>query len=110
MHERRRLAAECTAEPARVHQQRTAAGRPAEFIESYNQPRYHEGIGSVTPTDLYNGRRKEILTRREAQEQRTHYERFQYNRGEKLDRATGEPETQNRSLSDASENSQRSCS
>ena len=80
----------------------------AEFIEFYNQRRYHEGIGNVTPTDVYYGRREEILKRREEQKQRTHYERFQYNRGQKLNRATGEPETQNRSLPDASENSQRS--
>jgi putative transposase len=80
----------------------------AEFIEFYNQRRYHEGIGNVTPTDVYYGRREEILKRREEQKQRTHYERFQYNRGQKLNRATGESETQNRSLSDASVNSHRS--
>jgi DNA invertase Pin-like site-specific DNA recombinase len=73
-----------------------------------NKRRYHEGIGKVTPTDVNYGRREEILKRGEEQKQRTHYERFQYNRGQKLNRATGESETQNRSFSDASEDSQRS--
>jgi putative transposase len=79
----------------------------AEFIEFYNQRRYHEGIGNVTPTDVYYGRREEILKRREEQKQRTLYERFQYNRGLKFNRATGESETQNRSLSEDPTNSQR---
>ena len=77
------------------------------FIEFYNQRRYHEGIGNVTPTDVYYGRREGILKRREEQKQQTLYERFQYNRGKKLNRATGEPETQSRSLSDDPNNSQK---
>ena len=79
----------------------------AEFIEFYNQRRYHEGIGNVTPTDVYYRRREEILKRREEQKQRTLDERFKYNRSRKSNRTTGESEAQNRSLSDASENSQR---
>jgi predicted nucleic acid-binding protein len=51
----------------------------AEFIEFYNHWRYHEGIGNVTPADVYYGRGAEILKRREAQKQQTLQERFQYN-------------------------------
>jgi putative transposase len=79
----------------------------AEFIEFYNQRRYHEGIGNVTPTDVYYGRREEILKRREEQKQRTLDERFRYNRGQQQNQATGESETQNRSLSDRLNNSQK---
>lgn len=43
----------------------------AEFIEYYNQTRYHEGIGNVAPADVYYGRREEILRRREEQKQLT---------------------------------------
>ena len=30
---------------------------PGEFIEFYSQRRYREGIGNVTPTEVYYGRR-----------------------------------------------------
>jgi hypothetical protein len=77
----------------------------AEFIELYNHRRYHEGIGNVTPADVYYGRREEIPRRREEQKQQTLYERFQYNLAQKNNRATGEPEVRNRSLSDGLNNS-----
>jgi transposase InsO family protein len=72
----------------------------AEFIEFYNQRSYHEGVGNVTPADVYYGRREQILLRREEQKQQTLYKRFQYNLGRKPARTTGEPEPRNRSLSD----------
>jgi transposase-like protein len=55
----------------------------AEFIDFYNQRRYHEGIGNVAPADVYYGRREEILKRREEQKRQTLYERFQYNRAQR---------------------------
>lgn len=78
-----------------------------EFMEFYKQRRYHEGIGNVTPQDVYYGRREEILKRREEQKRRTLYDRFQYSLGQKTNRTTGEPKNQNRSLSDDPKDSQR---
>ncbi len=54
-----------------------------EFIEFYNQRRYHEGIVNVAPADVYHGRREEILKRREEQKRQTLYERFEYNRAQR---------------------------
>jgi putative transposase len=79
----------------------------AEFIEFYNQRRYHEGIGNVTPADVYYGRRGQILQRREEQKRQTLYERFRYNLGQKTNRATGEPEAHNCSLSEGLNNSHK---
>ena len=58
-------------------------GAIAEFIEFYNQRRYHEGIGNVAPADVYYGRREEILKRREEQKRQTLYERFEYNHAQR---------------------------
>lgn len=35
------------------------------FIEYYNYRRYHEGLGNVTPYDVYTGRHLEIIQRKE---------------------------------------------
>jgi hypothetical protein len=87
-----------------VEQLQVALG---EFIEFYDQRRYHEGIGNVTPTDVYYGRREEIRKRREEQKRQILYERFRYNRGQSINPTNGESETQNGSLSKAPNNSQR---
>ncbi len=52
-----------------------------EFIAFYNHQRYHEGIGNVTPADVYYGRREQILKRREEQKQQTILRRLDYNLG-----------------------------
>lgn len=51
----------------------------ARFIEYYNNERYHESLDNVTPADVYYGRHKEIVTRRERLKRRTLKERKQYN-------------------------------
>jgi transposase InsO family protein len=50
------------------------------FIEYYNYRRYHEGLGDVTPYDVYAGRHLEILSKRKEAKSRTLQERKDYNR------------------------------
>jgi RNA-directed DNA polymerase len=64
----------------------------AEFIDYYNHHRYHEGIGNVTPADVYYGRREEILKRREELKEQTILRRLAYNLGRREPQLTGETE------------------
>ena len=52
----------------------------ADFVQYYNYLRYHEGIGNVTPADVYYGRRDEILAKRKEVTDRTLQQRRDYNR------------------------------
>jgi len=41
------------------------------FIAHYNDYRYHESLDNVTPADVFYGRQKEILERREQTRKKT---------------------------------------
>ena len=49
------------------------------FVDYYNYRRYHEGIGNVTPHDVYTGRRQQILNQRREAKSRTLLVRKSYN-------------------------------
>jgi putative transposase len=53
----------------------------AGFVEYFNYGRYHEGLGNVTPWDVYTGRYLGILKRRRELKSKTLEERKHYNRG-----------------------------
>ena len=50
------------------------------FVEYYNYRRYHEGLGNVTPYDVYTGRHLEVVQRRKGVKSRTLEARRGYNR------------------------------
>lgn len=50
------------------------------FIEYYNYQRYHEGLGNVTPYDVYTGRHLEVIQRRKEAKNTTLQARRDYNR------------------------------
>ena len=43
----------------------------ARFVEFYNHTRFHESLDNLTPADVYFGRRKEVLDRRDEIKLRT---------------------------------------
>ena len=50
------------------------------FIEYYNYRRYHEGLGNVTPYDVYTDRYLEIIKKRKEAKSKTLQARRDYNR------------------------------
>jgi putative transposase len=51
-----------------------------EFVQYYNDHRYHESLSNLTPADVYFGKAEEVLTRREKIKQRTLQQRRNYHR------------------------------
>ena len=51
----------------------------ADFVSYYNNRRYHKALGNVTPSDVLNGRREQILAKRKEVQDRTIRRRRLYN-------------------------------
>jgi transposase InsO family protein len=51
----------------------------AEFVEYYNNERYHESLDNLTPADIYFGKFEEVLTRREETKRMTMQQRRSQN-------------------------------
>jgi len=54
--------------------------RLAEFVDYYNNERYHEALGNVTPADVYFGRAEQIKMQRQQMKMKTLKERRETNR------------------------------
>ncbi len=50
-----------------------------EWVEHYNYERYHESLDNVTPADVYEGRRNDILDHRAQVKSRTLNQRKLHN-------------------------------
>ena len=50
------------------------------FIQYYNHQRYHEALNNLTPVDVYCGKAREIMARREKIRKNTMRQRRKYNR------------------------------
>ena len=62
--------------------------RVGEWVESYNNRRYHEAIDNVTPSDKYFGRDREILEQRKKTKTETMKRRRRLNQTLALMRST----------------------
>jgi len=52
-----------------------------QFVDNYNNHRYHESLDNYTPADVYFGRYKQILTERQKIKQQTLKMRYAQNMG-----------------------------
>jgi len=52
----------------------------SKFVEHYNHHRYHESLSNVTPSDVFYGRQREILSERDRIKRKTMAERRKRNR------------------------------
>ena len=52
----------------------------AEFVDYYNNKRYHESLGNLTPADVYFGRDQQVKVRRQEIKMKTLKERRKINR------------------------------
>jgi len=50
-----------------------------QFVEYYNNHRYHESLNNLTPADVYAGRSRQILTERDRIKKKTMQIRRQQN-------------------------------
>ena len=53
--------------------------RLTEFVEYYNNKRYHESLNNVTPADVFFGRDRQILEKRKRMKQKTMRKRRKLN-------------------------------
>jgi len=51
----------------------------AEFVNYYNNRRYHKALGNVTPSDVLDGRREQVLQKRKEVQTQTIQRRRLYN-------------------------------
>lgn len=55
----------------------------AQFVDHYNNDRYHESLDNCTPADVYFGRYKQVLSERQKIKQQTLQMRYAQNMGSK---------------------------
>jgi len=59
------------------------------FIEHYNYRRYHEGLGNITPYDVYTGRYIQIIQRTKEVKSSTLQARREYNNRKAREQGSG---------------------